>query len=114
MIPNPFESMASLPDRQYRRSPTFHEPYPTTLSQFAVDYTPHLQSVPSSVQFIQPEQKPNMHHTYMEGQLPPVNHDQAVKRAKIQFTGLGDMFVFYNQLLNSMEQFSIFWSLKIR
>jgi len=31
-----------------------------------------------------------------------------VKRAKIQFTGLGGMFIFYYQLLNSMEQFGIF------
>jgi hypothetical protein len=40
--------------------------------------------------------------------LPPVNHDQALKRAKIHFTGLGDIFVFYNQLLNAMEQFGIY------
>jgi hypothetical protein len=40
--------------------------------------------------------------------LPPLNHDQAIKRAKIQFTGQGDMFVFYNQLMNGMEQFGIF------
>jgi hypothetical protein len=42
--------------------------------------------------------------------LPPVNHDAAVKRAKIQYTGLGDLFVFYNQLLNGMEQFGIYLS----
>jgi hypothetical protein len=40
--------------------------------------------------------------------LPPVNHDQALKRAKIQFSGLGDIFVFYNQLMNAMEQFGIY------
>ena len=40
--------------------------------------------------------------------LPPLNHDHALKRAKIQFTGLGDMFVFYNQLLNGMEQFGVY------
>jgi len=40
--------------------------------------------------------------------LPPVNHDQALKRAKIQFTGLGDIFVFYSQLLNAMGQFGIY------
>jgi len=27
-------------------------------------------------------------------ELPPVNHDAAIKRAKIQYTGLGEMFVF--------------------
>lgn len=39
--------------------------------------------------------------------LPPVNHDQALKRVKVQFTGLGDVFIFYNQLLYAMEQFGI-------
>jgi hypothetical protein len=40
--------------------------------------------------------------------IPPLNHDPAMKWAKIQFTGLGDIFVFYNQLMNGMEQFGIF------
>jgi hypothetical protein len=26
--------------------------------------------------------------------IPPLSHDQALKRAKIQFTGLGDMLIF--------------------
>jgi len=49
-------------------------------------------------------------HTVQTGlvQLPPVNHDQALKRAKIQFSGLGDIFVFYSQLMNAMEQFGIY------
>jgi len=49
-------------------------------------------------------------HTVQTGlvSLPPVNHDQALKRAKIQFSGLGDIFVFYNQLMNAMEQFGIY------
>ena len=42
--------------------------------------------------------------------LPPVHHDAAIKRAKIQFTGLGELFVFYNQLLNGMQQFGIYLS----
>ncbi len=46
----------------------------------------------------------NMNGTYY---IQPLNHDQAIKRAKIQFTGLGDIFVFYNQLMNSMDQFGI-------
>jgi hypothetical protein len=50
--------------------------------------SPTLQQIinilPSSVQFIQPEQKQNMYCSYMDGQLPLVNHDQAVKREKIQ------------------------------
>jgi len=40
--------------------------------------------------------------------MPPLNHDQVIKHAKIQFTGLGDIFVFYNQLMNGMEQFGIY------
>jgi hypothetical protein len=39
--------------------------------------------------------------------LPPVNHDYAIKRTKIQFTGLGDIFVFYNQLMNGMDHFGV-------
>jgi hypothetical protein len=46
-------------------------------------------------------------HT-MFNSLPLVNHDQAMKRAKIQFSGLGDLFIFYNQLMNAMEQFCIY------
>jgi len=42
--------------------------------------------------------------------LPPVNHDAAIKRAKIQYTGIGDFFVFYHQLLNGMAQFGIYLS----
>jgi hypothetical protein len=40
--------------------------------------------------------------------LPWLNHDAALKHAKVQFTGLGDMFVFYNQLLNALDQFGVF------
>lgn len=40
---------------------------------------------------------------YTEHFLPTVNHEQALKRAKNQFTCLGDMFVFYNQLLNCRQ-----------
>jgi hypothetical protein len=40
--------------------------------------------------------------------MPPLNHDHTLKQAKIHFTGLGDMFVFYNKLLKVIEQFSVF------
>jgi len=43
-------------------------------------------------------------------ELPPVNHNAAIKHAKIQYTGLGDLFVFHTQLLNGMEQFGIYLS----
>jgi hypothetical protein len=85
---------------QFCRSPTNFKPS---------SYQPHapLDNVPSSVQF-HPKTPYCNQQMYMEGKLPPVNHDQAVKRAKIQFTGPGDMFIFYNQLSNSMEQFGIY------
>ena len=38
-------------------------------------------------------------------ELPPLNHDAMLK---IKCTGTRDTFVFYNQLLNSMEQFGVF------
>jgi hypothetical protein len=44
----------------------------------------------------------------MYNNLPPVDHDQALKRAMIQFSGLGDIFAFYNQWINVMEQFGIY------
>lgn len=47
-------------------------------------------------------------HVPQKSEIPPLNHDQAIKRAKIQFTSLGDIFVFYNQLMNGMEQLGIF------
>jgi hypothetical protein len=40
--------------------------------------------------------------------LPWLNHDAALKRAKVQFTGLGDIFIFYNQLLNALDQFGVY------
>jgi hypothetical protein len=82
--PNPYETTSSLPDVQTRFTPNHitppqvHEPVPHT-----------IQTGP--------------YHS-----LPIVNHDQALKRAKIQFTGLGDIFVFYNQLMNALEQFGIY------
>jgi hypothetical protein len=33
-------------------------------------------------------------HSPVINQLPQVNRDHAIKRTRIQFTGLGDMFVF--------------------
>jgi len=77
--PNPYDT-ASPPDIPFRRSPT----------QNGYDV-----SVPTTV------------HAGRHI-LPVVNHDQALKRTKIQFTGLGDVFVFYSQLMNAMEQFGIY------
>jgi hypothetical protein len=51
---------------------------------------------------------PSTVHAPSTDGLPPVNHDQALKHARIQFTGLGDIFVFYNQLMNALEQFGIY------
>jgi hypothetical protein len=63
--PNPYESSASLPDYNYRRSPT--------VSQTNHAAQPQAINVPTTVhvdsQFVQPP---------MDG-LPPVNHDYAIK-----------------------------------
>jgi len=45
----------------------------------------------------------NMNGTYY---IQPLNHDQTIKRAKIQFTGLGDIFVF---LQSADEQHGSVW-----
>jgi hypothetical protein len=90
--PTPFDSSNSLPDYNHNRH---HQP-----STYTPDKHMNMKHhVPVTVNIDRQQQ----HHD-----LPPLNHDQAVKRAKIQFTGQGDMFVFYNQLMNGMEQFGIF------
>jgi hypothetical protein len=89
--PNPYDvpdSMTSLPGNVRQMSPDQAHP---SLHQ-SMDNAP----VPSTV------------HAPSTYGLPPVNHDQALKRARIQFTGLGDIFVFYNQLMNALEQFGIY------
>jgi hypothetical protein len=66
---------------------------------------PHTANIPSPI-------PPGTH--YQDNQsnsvhgLPPINHDAAITRVKIQYTGIGDMFFFYNQLLNALEQFGVF------
>jgi hypothetical protein len=89
-----------------QRSSSFTYPDPTWVQQpYNIPTTVH---VPSPV--------PPMHHyhdsrndpTHAHNGLPPLNHDAAIKRVKIQYTGIGDMFVFYNQLLNALEQFGVF------
>jgi hypothetical protein len=72
----------------------------------AGSYIPY-QPVPHHRDYVNNSTIPHTVQTGMHT-LPPVNHDQALKRAKIQFSGLGDIFVFYNQLMNSMEQFGIY------
>lgn len=98
--PNPFDSSTSLPDLNYRRSPTFMDRQQHNNNFYRQhDKTSYPNNIPSTV---------HIDHYMDSTTLPPVNHDQALKRAKIQFTGLGDMFVFYNQLLNGMEQFGVY------
>lgn len=120
--PNPYKvpsTTGSLPD---------HHNNPTTTVAPQADYNGRqtlygsqhsTNSLPN-----QPQRPPNGGHTtrlddsmaipqtvdmtFNNNYLPPVNHDQALKHAKVQFTGLGDVFVFYNQLLNAMEQFGIY------
>jgi hypothetical protein len=87
-LPN-IDTTSSLPGSIFRRSPTFQH-----------HHTVH--TIPRTVNLTA-----NQGHYDADG-LPPVNHDAALKRAKIQFTGLGDTFFFYSQLLNRMEQFGVY------
>lgn len=92
-----------------RRTPTFDNP--NDIRNFRHNYKnpadhiggpspiPHTVLVGSGAHYNALKEHPG---------LPPLNHDAALKRAKIQYTGIGDMFVFYNQLLNGMEQFGVF------
>lgn len=65
---------------------------------YNIDRGTHATTIPTSVNI----------HLPQKSDIPPLNHDQAIKRATFQFTGLGDIFVFYNQLMNGMEHFGIY------
>jgi hypothetical protein len=82
--PNPYETTNSLPDVH------------TKFASHTINTPQACEPVPQTI------------HTGFHHPLPIVNHDQALKRAKIQFTELGDIFVFYNQLMNALEQFGIY------
>lgn len=100
--PNPFDSSASVPDfsnRRHHSSPFMKPSHEQPTDDRYKDRHSDSQRIPMTVQ---------VEHRQGHTDIPPLNHDQALKRAKIQFTGLGDMFVFYNQLMNGMEQFGIF------
>jgi len=100
-LPNPYESSSSLPDYNNNRHVTaYGMQHNGSNNGFrAADKHNHApQPIPTMVQV-------NRNTT---GDIPPLNHDQAIKRAKIQFTGLGDIFVSYNQLMNGMDQFGIY------
>jgi hypothetical protein len=104
--PNPFESSASLPGSTFRRSPT--ATFSNQNRTEDLNQPPYYNSgmdIPSMVDLNKPTKFYCDPPSEANAALPPLNHDHALKRAKIQFTGLGDMFVFYNQLLNGMEQF---------
>jgi hypothetical protein len=102
---NPYDT-SSIPDTNMRRSPPTLHSYsginlrrsPTFNNVAAVN-----KPVPETVHI-----DSNTNHVTTQDHLPPVNHDHAIKRTRVQFTGLGDMFVFYNHLLNSMDQFGIY------
>lgn len=92
--PNPYDSSASLPDYNYNRS----QNTPNTTN----GPTPQPPKVPTTVHINNP-------YAQTTGDsLPQVNHDYAIKWTKIKFTGLDDIFVFYNQLMNSMEPFGVY------
>jgi len=108
---NPYDAQ-SVPDSNYQRSPTLG----SYASQYHRSPTYHInedtmnqkhQSLPQSNPATVNIDVPTSHSPVID-QLPQVNHDHAIKRTRIQFTGLGDMFVFYNQLLNGLDQFGVY------
>jgi hypothetical protein len=89
-----------------------HDQQPTSNKNFCSSGTHHQNhnSIPHTVH-LPPQSGTSKEYPSMDQyELPPVNHDAAIKCAKIQYTSLGDLFVFYNQLLNSMEQFGVYLS----
>ena len=44
----------------------------------------------------------------MANKLPPLQYENIMKRASVQFTGMGNTIVFYNQLLNSLQPYGLF------
>jgi hypothetical protein len=100
--PNLFDSSASLPDYNKARHVT---PFSSAKNGSTKDFwTANAHHASQTAQMVPTMVQVNMNGTYY---IQPLNHDQTIKRAKIQFTGLGDIFVFYNQLMNSMDQFGI-------
>ncbi len=91
---NPFDPNASFSDLN------FHQPSPTPTASYT--------TIPSRTATNIASNRTIPNNVNLNSNLPPVNHDQAIKRAKIQFNGLNDVFVFYNQLMNAMEQFGIY------
>jgi hypothetical protein len=97
--PNPYESLASVPDTSKYVPKPVGRPYGEHhATADGTTYFPATTSLPKLVRV-------DTMHTPL---IPPVDHDQVIKRAKFQFTRLGDIFVFYNQLMNGMEQFGIY------
>jgi hypothetical protein len=112
--PNPFDITTQIPNL-----PQATSKYPQSSNQFdsAASLPDHGKNFAPTTQVYNHDSKLNTNqhvqmsvnvHLPHKPEIPTLNHDQAIKRAKIQFTGLGDIFVFYNQLMNGMEQFGIF------
>ena len=43
-----------------------------------------------------------------EGQLPPLLYDMVMKRTSVQYTGQGEILVFYNQLMNGLSPYGCY------
>jgi hypothetical protein len=91
----PTPNLYDVPDATISLPGNIHQHASSTLCN-QKKITVDTDSVPTTVQ------------TPLPYALPPVNHDQALKHVRIHFTGLGDIFVFYNQLMNALEQFGIY------
>lgn len=120
--PNPYEvpsATGSLPDQQIHPTTTvapqtdYHWRQTLYGSQHSMHSLPNQPPRPTtSVHHNRPDDSKVIPQTvdmaFNINHLTPVNHDQALKHPKVQFTGLGNVFIFYNQLLNAMEQFGIY------
>jgi len=100
--PNPYDRDMNTVHSHHFSQQKGHRPHFETNSVQEQQYRRSPPSVPQDQRKIPYVVEMNSHT------LPMVNHDQALKRAKIQYSGLGDTFVFYSQLMNSMEQFGIY------
>jgi hypothetical protein len=100
--PNPYNRDMNTVHSHHFSQQKGHRPHFETNSVQEQQYRRSPPSVPQDQRKIPYVVEMNSHT------LPMVNHDQALKRAKIQYSGLGDTFVFNSQLMNSMEQFGIY------
>jgi hypothetical protein len=99
------------------QGPTFTPAVPVSTSPSAPAYNPSPSTQPHNTNYASHVQPQNgLPTTYGQlnqqqwiGQgLPPINPDQYSKRVKAIYSGLDDIFSFYNQLHNASAQWGVF------